>query len=84
MGLVQLFGEVEQSGLTSSRLVQSLLACCSPRTPAVEMVFIALGSVRAAEDESGFLAASVNKRLPCSGAIEPNSLPHPTFLPVQR
>lgn len=47
------------------------------------MVFIALGSVRAAEDESGFLAASVSKHLPCSGAIEPNSLPHPTFLPVQ-
>lgn len=63
--------------------MRSLLACCSPRTPAVEMVFIAVGSARAAEDESGFPAASVSEPLPCSGAGEHNALPHPTFLPVQ-
>lgn len=83
MVLVQLFRYVEQYGSAHSCLVQSLLACSSPRTPAVELVFIALGSARAAEDESSFLAASVNEHLPCAGAIEPNSLPHPTFLPVQ-
>lgn len=47
------------------------------------MVFIAVGSARAAEDESGFPAASVSEPLPCSGAGEHNALPHPTFLPVQ-
>lgn len=83
MVLVQRFSKVEQFGSTGSLLVQSLLVCPSPRAPAVEMVFIALGSVRAAEDESGFLAASVSEHLPCSGATEPNALPHPTFLPVQ-
>lgn len=69
-------------GWAGSCLLQSLLACCSPRTPAGQLVFIAPGSVRAAEDESGFPAASGSGSWPCSGAAEPPSLPQPTFLPV--
>lgn len=81
--LVQLCGWLELCGSARSHLLHSLPACCSPRMPAAVLVFIAVGSARAAEDESSFPAASVSQPLPRSGAAEHNALPHPTFLPVQ-
>lgn len=81
--LVQLCGWLELCGSACSHLMHSLPACCSPRMPAAVLVFIAVGSAGAAEDESSFPAASVSQPLPRSGAAEHNALPHPTFLPVQ-